>query len=134
MVILAPILCIIMVVIGVFLRYQERKMSKSSKLIAEFNDIAQYQQFKKQQLRILEMKKVLMSIKDTNASDMPFLLRFLVNQMKDISRTVLSFEELLDKKLKRYNQPQFNASSSAVKYKAEKELWDARNPAYSYWM
>jgi len=99
----------------------------------KLNTVEDYVSFRENLDQLGELKSKLSKLKTYNLKNAPWGVSFLLNQMQKTSSTLLQYYSWNEEKLADFNKPRVKSSSHFV-FVSENELWENRNPAYSYWM
>lgn len=94
----------------------------------------QYVMYKTHVERLYKRHDVLKEVASLELRKVPVIVRFPVRKMRDISSTLLTYQEWLNSRLNMYNQEQFKSDNKIFSFKSESDLWNSRNKAYAYWM
>ena len=101
------------------------------------NVLHNYQDYITLRKNLEDMKPLMSALKKVEQFDLkelPFLMRYPVSQIKKMSKTLLQYYRWRQAELDRFNTEQFLSKNTIFKFTPEKELWEKRNKAYSYWM
>jgi hypothetical protein len=122
-------------ILGLFFLYERRSFTKHMRQKHySFHTLSDYTKLRLQLDKATLLKPYLITLSKYDMKRIPFLLRFGGVQLKKMSRTLLQYFNWLEKEVNVLNTETFKSKSKTFKFTSEKELWQNRNKAYTYWM
>lgn len=122
-------------VVGVYIYFKRKsfnKQMKGSKM--QLNSVSSYVTLRTNLDKMKPFMKSVNKIHSLNVEDIPLMMRFPISQLKKMSKTLVKYNSWKESNLDKFNTPQFKDKESVFVLTTEKDLWENRNKAYSYWM